>query len=264
MPSKRPQAPATAVEARTSAASPESAQKAADPASVVPPSARDIVNISSISASVRIPASSRDLASTHSEANIPLATCDIFCTDSSSPRSARAVLRHVRETASACSQAGVPRASCNITCVAPTSTCDTASPPRSIHDSCSVPSRVSSSVPKSPSVRFSVPKNPQLASRSPHTPNAIRSRPQWLRSRPSHHASVCERPQVQCPTPASSCAPSLCFGYFANPHDAVRRMQPSSDKQPANRCRATTPQLLVRPCKPLDMVHRACAMPARF
>ncbi len=64
MPSKRPQAPATAVEARASATLSETAQNATDPASVVPPSACDTVNISSVSASVRVPASICDTTST--------------------------------------------------------------------------------------------------------------------------------------------------------------------------------------------------------
>ncbi len=268
MPSKHPQAPATAVEACPSAASPETAQKAADPASVVPLSARDIVNISSVSASVCVPTSSRALASAHSEANIPLAICDIFCADSSSPRSARAVSRHVCETASAHSQAGVPRTSRNITCVAPASVHDTASPSRKVHDTISVPvnsphsTRDTSRVP--PSIQFSVPKHPQSALRVPHTTDVISSQPRSLRSRSSRCTSACARQHVQYPPPASFHTPFPHFTQSANPHDEAHHTQPSSDEQPANCCRATVPQLPFCPRKPPDTVCQACAMQARF
>ncbi len=268
MPSKCPQVPATAVEARTSAASPETAQKAANPASVIPLSARNIVNISSISASVRVPTSSHDLASAHSEANIPLAICDIFCTDSSSPRSARAVSHHVHETASALFQASIPCTSRNITCIAPASVHDTASPSCKVRDTISIPvnsphsTRDTSRVP--PSVRFSVPKHPQSAPQVPHTTDAISSQPRSLRSRSSRCTSACTCQHVQYPPPVLFRTPFPRFTQSANPHDEAHCTQPSSNEQSANRHRVTATQLLFHPHKPLDMVHQACAMLARF
>ncbi len=292
MPFKRPQVLATAVVARASAAPPETVQKAADPASVVPLSVHEVpasvhdtagpsrkvrdtisvpVNIlhstrdtPRVPPSVRVsvppgvPIPSRASASVRDPISVHASIRDL-----ANPRSARVASRHVHETASARSQAGVPRAANNITRVAPASVCDTASPPRSVHDSCSAPSRVSASVPKSPSVRFSVPKRPQLASQSPHTPNAIRSRPRWPRSRPSCHASVHEGPQTLHP-PRLSAPPFPRFTQPANPHNELRATQPNSDEQPANRRRATAPQLPFRPRKPPDTVRQACAMPARF
>ena len=143
--------------------------------------------------------------------------------DIANPRSACAVLCHVCKTASMCSQASVPHAAHNITCIAPTSICDTTNTLRSAHI-----------IPKSPSICFSIPENPQLASRSPHTPNTIRSRLRRPQSHPSHCASVCEHPQVQHPTPASTYAPSPRFVHFASPHDEAHSMQPSSNEQSVN------------------------------
>jgi|SRR6266702_1029136 len=207
MPSKRPQAPATAVETRVSVTLSETVQKAANPLSIVSPSARNIVSIPSIPTSVHIPASSRDLASVCYQATIHHAAHDITC--------------------------AVPHSVHNPNCVPPASNHDTASSPCSVRNSCSVPSHVSSSVPKSPSIRFSVPKNPQLASRSTHTPNAIRSWLQWQRSCPSHCAPVCEHPQARHP-PHLSALPSPRFTQPANPHNELHATQPSSNEQPAN------------------------------
>ncbi len=135
MPSKHPQAPATAVEARASATLSETAQNATNPLSIVSPSARDIVSVPSIPTSVRVPASSRDLASVCYQATIHRAACDITC--------------------------AVPHSIHNPNCVPPASNHDTASSPCSICDSLVSPPV---SPPASPSLPASVSASPRIPS----------------------------------------------------------------------------------------------------
>ena len=246
MPSKCPQVPATAVEARASATLSEIVQKAANPASV-----HNATNPCSACAAschvcdaVQVSPSAGDMGSIPS-----VAPSSIYNTPFT-PRSPCVSASHLLSVHEV-----------------PASIHDTASPLRKVRDTIGIPvniphsTRDTSRVP--PSVRFSVPKHSQLALQVPHTPNAIRSQPRWPRSRPSCCTPVRKRPQTLHP-PASFHTPFPHFTQLANTHDELHATQPSSDEQPANRRRATAPQLLIRPRKPPDMVRQACAMPARF
>jgi len=231
MPFKRPQAPVTAVEARASATLSETAQNAADPASVIPPSTRNI------------PAHITKPASAAPSAILSMQTCP-------TPRQLAPMIQLALCPAFTQSRTASPIQPV----YPPRSACDTSSIPASARDLHSVPS----------SVRFSIPERPQLALQVPQTPTAIQSWLRRLRSHPSHPVSAHEPPRTQGLTPASSRTPSLCFVHFASPHDEAHSTQPSSDEQSVNRRRVTEVQLPFRPRKPPDMVRRACAMLARF
>ena len=146
MPSKHSQAPATAVEARASVTLSETAQNAANPASIIPPSACDIPahipkpasTTPSAILSVRTRPTLRQLAPV-----IQLALCPAFAQS---------------RTASPIQPAYPPH-----------SACDTSSIPASARDLHSVPS----------SIQFSIPECPQLAPQIPQTPTAIQSQLQW-------------------------------------------------------------------------------------
>ncbi len=180
MPSKRPQVPAIAVEAHPSAASLETAQKATNPASIIPPSTCDIPahipKPASAAPSTILSVQSRPTP--HQLAPvIQLALCPAFVQS---------------RTVSLIQPAYPPR-----------SACDTSSIPASARDLHSVPS----------SVRFSIPEHPQLAPQVPQTPTAIQSQPQWPQSHPSHRTSVHEHPRQHL-TAASTHTPSPRFVHF--------------------------------------------------
>ncbi|KAH9009364.1 hypothetical protein EDB83DRAFT_2531287 [Lactarius deliciosus] len=125
-----------------------------------------------------------------------------------------------------------------------------------------VPPHTSSGVIASPSIHVNIPKRPQAAPRASLTPRATRSRPQWPRSRLSHHASACEHQRFQHRPLASFHSLSPRPMHSVSPHAELRHVKPS-DRQPATRHRPMAPRLPFYAHKPPNAMRPASAIPVR-